>query len=95
MIEQAQSIYSAGYKLSALSGNYITQLVFVEELLEFLKSLSPLPLACAQCAGMSFEKISNLSFYLSHMQYEGSNGLVSGKMRIFFCRFSRFMTFYC
>jgi hypothetical protein len=28
------------------------------------------------------------------MQYEGSIDLVTGKMKIFYCRFSRFSTFY-
>jgi hypothetical protein len=33
-------------------------------------------------------------FYLLHMEYEGSNGLVSRKMKTKFCWFSRFRTFY-
>jgi hypothetical protein len=34
------------------------------------------------------------SFYLPHMEYEGSIGLLSRKMKIFFCLFSFFRTFY-
>jgi hypothetical protein len=32
--------------------------------------------------------------YLPHMEYEGSIGLVTGKMKIFYWLFSRFSTFY-
>jgi hypothetical protein len=35
-----------------------------------------------------------VSFYLPHMEYEGSIGFVSRKMKIFYCWFSRFRTFY-
>jgi hypothetical protein len=35
-----------------------------------------------------------LVFYLPHMEYEGSIGLVTRKMKNFYCRFSRFRTFY-
>jgi hypothetical protein len=33
-------------------------------------------------------------FYLPHMEYEGSIGLATGKMKKFFCLFSLFRTFY-
>jgi hypothetical protein len=33
-------------------------------------------------------------FYLPHMEYEGSFGFVSRKMKFFYCWFSRFRTFY-
>jgi hypothetical protein len=33
-------------------------------------------------------------FYLPHMEYEGSIGFVSRKMKIFYCWFSHFRTFY-
>jgi hypothetical protein len=35
-----------------------------------------------------------LCFYLPHMEYEGSIGFVSRKMKKFYCWFSRFRTFY-
>jgi hypothetical protein len=40
-----------------------------------------------------FQSFPN-SFYLPHMEYEGSIGFVSRKMKIFYCLFSRFRTFY-
>jgi hypothetical protein len=35
-----------------------------------------------------------LLFNLPHMEYVGSIGLVTGKMKIFYCWFLRFSTFY-
>jgi hypothetical protein len=40
-----------------------------------------------------FENFEKFNFYLPHMEYEGSIGLATGKMKIFFCLFSLFRTF--
>jgi hypothetical protein len=39
-------------------------------------------------------QMSDSFFYLPYMEYEGSFGFVSRKMKNFYCWFSRFKTFY-